>query len=106
MRKRGLPVTRIAEVMSAGPARFAGLAHKGGIKKGKDADLIAFDPDARFVVDAEALAHKNKITPYHARELFGVVRGTWLRGAPVVRHGRDVCFRNGRIVLGRALGTA
>ena len=50
---------------------------------GADADLIAFDPDAEFVVDAHALHHKNPVTPYAGKALKGVVRTTWLRGAQV-----------------------
>jgi allantoinase len=102
MKARGMKLTDVAERMSARPAAFAGLAHKGGIEKGKDADLVAFDPEARFTVHAGELSHKNAITPYEAREVFGVVRGTWLRGASVVWRGEPTTFRNGRTILGRA----
>ena len=99
-RARGNTLVDVVRWMSEQPAKLAGLKTKGAIKRGNDADLVAFDPDARFVVDQELLAHKNKITPYHGRELAGVVRATWLRGAQVYRRGDDVTMRNGRMLLG------
>ncbi len=82
-RERGHTLQDVSRWMSAGPARLAGLAHKGLIAPGYDADLVAFAPDAGFVVDAATLHHKNPITPYAGRPLTGVVRSTWLRGRRV-----------------------
>ena len=97
-RAKGCSLVDIARWMSAAPAKLAGLATKGAIARGKDADFAVFDPDARFVVDQQALAHKNKLSPYHARALTGVVRSTWLRGECVYRRGSDVTLRNGRLL--------
>ncbi len=70
--------------MSAGPAELVGLAgRKGAIAPGRDADLVAFDPDAEFTVRAERLHHRNPVTPYAGRTLTGQVRTTWLRGQAV-----------------------
>jgi allantoinase len=74
--------------MCEAPARLAGLPSKGGIAVGKDADLVAFAPEARFTVGR--LEHRNPGTPYAGLALDGVVRRTWLRGqeadgAPVGR---------------------
>ena len=82
-RRRGIPLERIVGWMSAGPARFAGLAAKGGIRVGADADLVAFAPDEKFTVDVAALQHKNRVSAYEGRRLTGVVRRTWLGGRPV-----------------------
>jgi allantoinase len=98
-RARGFTLNDLARWMSERPARLAGLSKKGSIARGKHADLVAFDPDAAFVVNQDALAHKNKITPYHDRKLQGVVRATWLRGERVYRRGDDDITRNGHIVL-------
>lgn len=83
-RQRGFTLGDIAQWMADGPARLAGLGEsKGRIAVGLDADLIAFDPDRRFVVDGTALWHRHPENPYEGRELRGVVRRTWLRGRAV-----------------------
>jgi allantoinase len=79
-RERGVPLTSVVEWMSARAAALAGLARKGAIAVGRDADLCAFAPDDSFVVDAVALKHRNAVSAYHGMRLTGVVRRTWLRG--------------------------
>ncbi|WP_066362274.1 allantoinase AllB [Herbidospora mongoliensis] len=84
---RGFSLEDVVRWMARGPADFAGLSSKGRIEVGADADLVAFDPEAGFVVEAGDLAHKNPVTAYQGRSLKGVVQQTWLRGdAP--GHGR------------------
>ena len=82
-RRRGLALDDIARWMASGPAGLAGLAGKGRIAPGADADLVAFAPEDSFVVEPERLYHRHRLTPYAGRRLHGVVRRTWLRGAPV-----------------------
>ena len=77
-RARGIGLDRVVRWMSEAPARLAGLPGKGAIAVGKDADLVAFAPDARWRVGE--LHHRNPVTPYAGRELSGMVRRTWLRG--------------------------
>jgi allantoinase len=68
--------------MAAGPARIAGLAGKGRLEPGSDADLVAFAPDDSFTVDPARLFHRHRLTPYAGQRLDGVVRRAWLRGKP------------------------
>ncbi|HUC24785.1 MAG TPA: allantoinase AllB [Streptosporangiaceae bacterium] len=82
-RERGCELADLARWMAAFPAQLAGLADKGRIAVGCDADLVAFAPDASFVVEAAMLAHRHKLTPYAGRRLTGVVRRTWLRGREI-----------------------
>ena len=64
--------------------RLAGLTGKGRIAPGFDADFCVFAPDESFVVEPGQLHHRHPATtPYAGRELFGVVRGTIVRGVPV-----------------------
>ena len=82
-RRRGHDLAAVAGWMADGPARLVGVARKGRIEPGADADLCVFAPDEPFVVDPARLWHKNPVTPYAGRTLSGTVRQTWLRGAPV-----------------------
>ncbi|MEZ0094739.1 allantoinase AllB [Streptacidiphilus sp. EB129] len=79
-RSRGFALSDVVRWMSSGPAALVGLATKGAIAPGLDADLVAFDPDADFAVDPDGLHHRNPVTPYAGRTLTGAVRTTWLRG--------------------------
>jgi len=81
-RRRGHGLTDVVRWMAAGPAALAGLAGKGAIAPGHDADLVAFDDAAAFTVDPARLEHRHPVTPYAGRALTGVVRRTWLRGRP------------------------
>ena len=69
--------------MATGPAAVAGLAGKGTIAAGCDADLVAFDDAASFSVDPARLRHRHPVTPYAGRTLTGVVRRCWLRGSEI-----------------------
>jgi allantoinase len=82
-RPRGHTLADVVGWMARRPADLVGLAGKGRIAAGADADLVAFDPDATFVVDPVRLHHRNPVTPYAGKVLSGVVRTTWLRGRTV-----------------------
>jgi allantoinase len=96
-RKRGHTLTDIARWMADRPARLAGLPDKGAIALGRDADLVAFDPDATFPVTGTQLRHKHPVTPYEGRTLTGQVARTWLRGTEVVPGNGE---RRGRLLRG------
>ncbi|QUQ65035.1 L-hydantoinase/allantoinase [Kutzneria sp. CA-103260] len=85
-RRRGLDLSRVVDWMATKPASLAGFARKGRIAVGADADLSVFAPDEPFTVDAHQLAHRNPVTPYHGRDLHGVVRSTFLRGREITGH--------------------
>ncbi|MGB0102083.1 MAG: allantoinase AllB [Nocardioides sp.] len=82
-RERGLGLADVVGWMSTAPARRVGLAGKGAIAIGADADLCVFAPDEAFVVDVARLHHKNPVSAYAGRTLTGTVRQTWLRGVPI-----------------------
>jgi allantoinase len=81
-RRRGVPLADVVRWMATAPADLVGLPGKGRIETGADADLVAFDPDASFVVDPARLHHRHPVTPYAGVRLYGGVRSTWLRGEP------------------------
>ena len=85
-RARGHRLADLARWMAESPATLAGLAGKGRIAPGADADLCVFAPEETFVVDPARLHHRHPVTPYAGRRLAGVVRSTWLRGEEVTGH--------------------
>jgi dihydroorotase len=47
---------------------------------GEDANVVVFDPTARWRVDRDHLASRSRNTPYDGRELTGRVRALVVRG--------------------------
>jgi allantoinase len=82
-RVRGHTLADLGRWLGSGPAALAGLAHKGALRPGADADAAVFAPGETFVVDPARLHHRHPVTPYAGATLHGVVRATWLRGSIV-----------------------
>lgn len=77
---RGFGLDDLVRWCSTGPARMAGLARKGAIAVGNDADFVVWDPGETFTVTPEIIRHRHKVTPYLGAELRGVVKETWVGG--------------------------
>jgi allantoinase len=99
-RRRGIPITSVAEWMARRPAELLGFSgSKGEIAPGRDADLVVFDPDARFTVQATALHDRHRLTPYEGCRLTGRVETTYLRGVAVFRAGSFATAGRGQPLL-------
>ena len=71
----------VARVMSATPARIAGLSGQGRpIAVGEPANLTLVDPAASVTVDREESLSLSRNNPWHGRELSTRVVATFLRG--------------------------
>jgi allantoinase len=95
---RGGSLEHLAGWMCRGPARLAGLSRKGDIATGRDADLVVWNPDAEFTVDARALQHRHPITPYDGRRLRGTVERTYLRGHRIYERGEPFPAPSGQLL--------
>ncbi len=74
----------IARWTGEAPAKLLRKDHLiGTIAPERRANLVVWDPDASFVVNAEQLHHRHQITPYDGERLRGVVRATFLRGRKI-----------------------
>jgi len=65
-------------------------ALSGTILPGSDADLVIYDPDREWRVDAESLFSKHKWTPFAGCRVRGVVVQTLVRGVTVYKDGEIV----------------
>ena len=83
-----LTLERLVDLMCAGPARVWGIAGKGRLAVGFDADLALVDLSAKRTIRAADTASKCGWTPYDGREVTGWPVATILRGHVVMRDGQ------------------
>ena len=69
------------------PARLFGLARKGRIAPGADADLVLWDPARRTRITNALMQHAIDYTPYEGLEVTGWPVATIRRGSVVMRDG-------------------
>ena len=69
------------------PARLFGLAGKGRIAPGADADLVLWDPNRRTRLTNALMQHAIDYTPYEGMEVTGWPVATVRRGEVVMRDG-------------------
>ena len=72
-KEKGLPLARLAELMSTAPAEILGLAGHGRVLPGYAADLTLVELDTPYTVDKNALHSKSHNCPYDGAQLFGRV---------------------------------
>jgi allantoinase len=86
----------MAELLSWKPAQRFGLASKGDIAPGFDADIAIVDPHESFAVHAAESESGQGYTPFEGAELSGRVKSTFLRGELVYDGGNIVGPARGR----------
>jgi dihydropyrimidinase len=86
--RRGVPITRLVEVMSENAARIYRMPSKGSIAVGKDADLVVVDPHLEKTVEPAALESYADYSPYEGMTLKGWPVRTLVRGRTVALDGR------------------
>jgi dihydroorotase (multifunctional complex type) len=85
--RRGIPLGRIADLLSANPARRMGANAKGAIEVGKDADFAIVDLDAEWRVDGDSVFSSAGYSIYDGWGLKGKVARTIVRGRTVFADG-------------------
>jgi dihydropyrimidinase len=101
-----LTLERLVDLLATTPARRFGLARKGAIEVGRDADLVLFDAAVRRTIRAADLHHTSDYTPYEGLEVSGSVRDVFVRGQSVIRHGAFVGTRGAGQFVERTLSDA
>jgi dihydroorotase len=82
-----LTLERFVDLTSHGPKRLFGIARKGRIAVGYDADFTVVDMKRRETITNGWIASKSQWTPYDGVEVTGWPVGTIVRGAAVVWDG-------------------
>lgn len=90
LRDGRLSLRRLEELAASAPARVFGLAGKGALRPGYDADVLLVDPGAQRPLDPAALQTKPRGTPFDGWTLPGAIRALWRRG--------ELCVRDGAIL--------
>ena len=70
---------QMAEKMSYNPAKLLNI-DRGIIAEGKAADLVIFNPDKTYTIDAKKFKSKGKNTPFQGRQVTGQVVLTMVDG--------------------------
>jgi dihydroorotase len=78
----GAGLMQVIKALTLAPARILGL-RSGRLAKGAPADLVLFDPDAPFVLDAKDLHSRARNTPFDGRKFQGRVKMTFVDGKMV-----------------------
>jgi dihydroorotase len=81
--KHKVPISRIVELFTAGPARVVNLRGRGSLSVGNRADVTIFDPKKRWTFDAEESLSKARNTPFGGWQLTGKVIATIVGGRVV-----------------------
>src|SRR5271157_3115502 len=70
-REKRLPLARIVELFSAGPARALNLRGRGSLSRGAAANVTIFDPAQRWTFDASKSLSKSRNTPFDGWQFTG-----------------------------------
>ena len=82
-----IPLARIVELFTSGPARVIDLRGRGTLLHGSHADVTIFDPRKRWTFDAAKSRSKSHNTPFDGRQMTGKVAATIVSGRIVYRAG-------------------
>ncbi len=96
--KGRLSLLRFIDMTSAGPARLFGIAGKGRIAAGYDADFTIVDLKRRETIQNRWIASRCGWTPYDGVEVTGWPVGTFVRGRKVMWEGELVTPGEGQPV--------
>jgi dihydroorotase len=94
--KGHLTLQRLVDLSSHGPARIFGIAGKGRIAEGYDADFTIVDLKRTWRITDSWIASRCGWTPYDGMSVMGYPQGTVLRGEKVMWDGEIIGAARGR----------
>jgi len=85
-----LTLQRLVDLVCHGPARIFGIAAKGRLTVGGDADITLVDLKKEHTFTDEEMASRCGWTPFAGKKVVGMPVGTIIRGNIVMRNGELV----------------
>jgi dihydroorotase len=82
-----MTLARLVDLVCSGPSRIFGIANKGRIALGFDADFTLVDLKAQREIKTDWLAAKCGWSPFEGMNITGWPMGTIIRGNVVMRDG-------------------
>jgi dihydroorotase len=79
--RHNIPLRRIVELLSAGPARVMGLMGRGTLAVGARADVTIFDPAKKWTFHVAHSQSASKNSPFDGRQMQGKVMATIVGGS-------------------------
>jgi dihydroorotase len=79
-REKRIPLVRIVELFSSGPARCFDMRGRGSLARGSIADVTVFDPKKNWTFEAAKSRSKSRNTPFDGWNLTGKVVATIVGG--------------------------
>ena len=79
-REQKIPLSRIVELFTVGPARVFDLGGRGSLARGNFADVTIFDPKKRWTFEAASSLSLSHNTPFDGWQLTGKVVATIVGG--------------------------
>ncbi|HEX6729655.1 MAG TPA: allantoinase AllB [Pyrinomonadaceae bacterium] len=99
-KRRGRSLEDLTRWLCYEPAKLVGLGkRKGMIAPGYDADVVIWDAEKEFRVNAAMLHQRHKTTPYKGETLIGTVQKTFLRGQKIYDDGSFPVGATGSLLL-------
>jgi allantoinase len=95
---RGLPLEKVAALLSGNVAGRFGFPEKGRLEAGADADLALVDLSKISILRQQDLLYRHKMSPFVGRAFQGKVVRTLVRGKTVFRDGKIVSQPRGRLL--------
>jgi dihydroorotase len=84
-REQKIPLTRIVDLFTAGPARVFDLRGRGSLARGNFGDVTIFDPKKRWTFEAVKSRSLSHNTPFDGSQFVGKVVATIVGGKIVYR---------------------
>ena len=84
-REQKMPLSRIVELFTSGPARVLDLPHRGTLARGSFADVTIFDPKKKWTFEAATSRSMSRNTPFDGWQFTGKVTATIVGGKILYR---------------------